>query len=197
MYTNTKAKAFSPVGETTMFDIIAEVLHFGSLSLYYCTPLYDEAGNWWPIRGGRLYSNKRRSRRGKSEMITYLDFPDDITLLSDQIKQAQELLIRVEKECQNVGLGINAKKTKFMAFNTEEETYESEKALRGLSQRIWKSNISRKLKERLFVATMEALTLTKSPEKQLNGCCTRLLRMMFNVHWKEHVTIMKCCMEQW
>ena len=34
----------------------------------------------------------------------------------------------------------------------------------------------------------EAWTLTKSLEKQLNGCYTRLLRMVFNVHWKEHMT---------
>ena len=52
------------------------------------------------------------------------------------------------------------------------------------------------LKERLFVATvksvllygLEAWTLNKSLEKQLNGCYTRLLRIVFNVHWKEHVT---------
>ena len=50
----------------------------------------------------------------KPEMITDLEFTDDIALLSDQIKQAQQLLNRVEKECQNVGLCINAKKTKFL-----------------------------------------------------------------------------------
>ena len=45
-------------------------------------------------------------------------------------------------------------------------------------KKILKSNISRNVKERLFVATMksillygsEAWTLTKSLEKQLNGC---------------------------
>ena len=30
--------------------------------------------------------------------------------------------------------------------------------------------------------------MTKSLEKQLNGWYTRLLRMVFNVHWKEYVT---------
>ena len=52
------------------------------------------------------------------------------------------------------------------------------------------------LKEHLFVATVqsvllygsEARTFTKSLEKQLNGCYTRLLRMVFNVYWKEQVT---------
>ena len=53
-------------------------------------------------------------------MITDLDFADD-ALLSDQTKQTQELLNRVEKEFQKVGLGINAKKINFMAYNIEEE----------------------------------------------------------------------------
>ena len=48
----------------------------------------------------------RRSRRVIPEMITDLDFADDITLLSDQIKQAKEILNQVKKECQKVGLGI-------------------------------------------------------------------------------------------
>ena len=34
----------------------------------------------------------------------------------------------------------------------------------------------------------EPWALTKSLEKQLNNCYTRLLQMVFNVHWKEHVT---------
>ena len=53
-------------------------------------------------------------------MITDLDFADD-ALLSDQTKQTQELLNRVEKEFQKVGQGINAKKINFMAYNIEEE----------------------------------------------------------------------------
>ena len=39
----------------------------------------------------------------------------------------------------------------------------------------------------------EAWTLTKSLEKQLNSCYTRILRMVFNVHWKEHVTNEELC----
>ena len=57
----------------------------------------------------------RRSRRVIPEMITDLDFVDDIVLLSDQIKQAQEILNRIEEEYQQVVMGNNAKKTKFMA----------------------------------------------------------------------------------
>ena len=54
-------------------------------------------------------------------MITDLDFADDIALISNLIEEAQELLISVEKECKHVGLGINARKTKFMSFNIIED----------------------------------------------------------------------------
>ena len=64
----------------------------------------------------------RRSRRVKPEMITDLDFEDDIALLSDQIKQAQELMNQLEKECKKIGLAINDQKTtRFMAYNIDEE----------------------------------------------------------------------------
>ena len=39
--------------------------------------------------------------------------------MSDEIVQAQDLLSRVERECKKVGLGINAKKTKALTFNTD------------------------------------------------------------------------------
>ena len=42
--------------------------------------------------------------------------------------------------------------------------------------------------ESVLLHGSEASTLTKSLEKQLNGCYTRLLRIVFNVHWKDHVT---------
>jgi len=42
--------------------------------------------------------------------LTDLDFADNIALLSDENEQAQELLLKVEKECKKVGLGLNARK---------------------------------------------------------------------------------------
>ncbi len=49
--------------------------------------------------------------------ITDLDFTDDVPLLSEQIKQAYELLERVRKAAVEIGLHMNAKKTKTMAYN--------------------------------------------------------------------------------
>ena len=64
----------------------------------------------------------RKSRRHPKQVITDLDFADDISLHSVEIEQAQELLLRLEKECNKVGLGINVTKTKGLPFNIEDST---------------------------------------------------------------------------
>ena len=43
----------------------------------------------------------------------------NIALLPDQLRQAQELLTNVETECKRVGLGLNSPKTKFLAYNID------------------------------------------------------------------------------
>ena len=61
---------------------------------------------------------------------------------------------------------------------------------------IWKSNIKKKIKERLFLATVESVllynsetwTMSKTMKKRLDGCYTRMLRMAFNVSWKDKLT---------
>ena len=62
--------------------------------------------------------------------------------------------------------------------------------------KIWKSNIKKKLKERLFLSTVESIllygsetwTLTKKLQKRLDGCYTRMLRMAYDVSWKAKLT---------
>ena len=57
---------------------------------------------------------------------------------------------------------------------------------------IWKSNLSRKIKERLFLATVESVllygsetwTINKTMKKRLDGCYTKMLRMALNISWK-------------
>ena len=51
--------------------------------------------------------------------ICDLDFANDIVLLSNEIDQARQLLLRVQQECRNVGLELNAKKTKSMFYITD------------------------------------------------------------------------------
>ncbi|KAJ4926510.1 hypothetical protein JOQ06_025568 [Pogonophryne albipinna] len=59
----------------------------------------------------------RRLRQYPTVVLTDLDYADDISLLSDSVEQAQELLNRVELECAKVGLRLNAKKTEVITYN--------------------------------------------------------------------------------
>ena len=47
-----------------------------------------------------------------------MNFADDIALVSQVIKEAQEMLTRVEKSSNRVGLSMNTGKTKYMSYNT-------------------------------------------------------------------------------
>ena len=63
----------------------------------------------------------RRSRRTPSVVISDLDFADDIALISDEIAQAHELVLRVEKEAAEIGLHLNETKTEYTVFNHSAE----------------------------------------------------------------------------
>ena len=122
MYTNTKAKVISPDGETESFDITAGVLQGDTLAPFLFIIVLDYALR--KAMDGKeddlgFTITPRRSRRHPKEVLADLDFVDDIALPSDEIEQAQELLLRVEKECKKVGLGLNAKKTKSLAYNIQ------------------------------------------------------------------------------
>ena len=60
--------------------------------------------------------NPKRSRRYPVEVITDLDYADDIALIYHEIAQAKKLLNRVKSEAAKNGLYWNAKKTKMMRF---------------------------------------------------------------------------------
>ena len=63
-------------------------------------------------------------------------------------------------------------------------------------KKLWNSKLKRKLKIRTFQATIESIllygsetwTIDKSLERRINGCYTRLLRMILNVSWRDHIT---------
>ena len=54
----------------------------------------------------------RRPKSGK--YVTDLDFADDIALISNCVKNAQKMLLSVEKWALTVGLIINSTKTVFL-----------------------------------------------------------------------------------
>lgn len=63
-------------------------------------------------------------------------------------------------------------------------------------RKVWSSKLSRKIKIRLFTATVESVLLygaetwsmTNTLKKKLDGCYTRMLRMALNVPWQSHTT---------
>lgn len=122
MYTNTRAKVISPDGETELFDITAGVLQGDTLAPFLFVIVLDYALR--KAMAGKeeelgFTITPRKSRRHPKQVLADLDFADDISLISDEIKQAQELLLNVEDECWKVGLGLNGPKTKFLAYNIE------------------------------------------------------------------------------
>ena len=119
MYADTRAKVRTPDGDTEEFSIKAGVLQRDTLAPFLFIIMLDYALRKATDDHEHLgfTITPRKSRRTKAVTLTDLDFADDIGLISDQISQAQELLLRVENECQKVGLHLNSKKTEYMTFN--------------------------------------------------------------------------------
>ena len=67
-----------------------------------------------------FYSEERESLRIPEICLTDLDFADDI-VVSDEIRQARQLLSNVEIDCGKVERLLYAKKTKAKYFNIEKE----------------------------------------------------------------------------
>ena len=125
MYENTRARVQTPDGETDEFLILAGVLQGDPLAPYIFAIMLDYAmrqaiDNHQDTLGFTL--EERKSRRVAPVIVTDLKFADDIALISDEIKQAQELLERVEKEAAEIGLHLNEKKTEYMIFNHNDDT---------------------------------------------------------------------------
>ena len=102
-YAITRAKVYSPDGVSEEFDIVAGVLKGDTLSPYLFIIVLDyalrKAINGHEDELGFTIA-PRRSRRLHLTVLTYLDFADDIALLSNTVSQASELLLRVESECK-------------------------------------------------------------------------------------------------
>ena len=125
LYTGTKAKVLSPGGETEYFLILAGVLQGDTLTPYIFTIMTDYAmrqaiGNDAPELGFNL--DRKRSRRHNPNVITDLDFADDIALMAEELEQAQDFLHCVQENAAKIGLHLNSDKTEFMTFNEVQDT---------------------------------------------------------------------------
>ena len=64
---------------------------------------------------------KARSTRHPAKTITDVVYADDLALLSDTMEEATKLLHYIEEAASEIGLYINAGKTKFISYNQEVE----------------------------------------------------------------------------
>ena len=121
MYTNIKAKVVSPDGDTDYFQIFSGVMQGDTLAPYLFVIVLDYALRQ-ATQGKEeelgFTLRRRQSRRTPAICLTDLDFADDIALLSDEIKQARQLLRNVETECGKVGLGNRWKKNQTGYYRT-------------------------------------------------------------------------------
>ena len=123
-YTNTTAQVVTSDGNTDFFSIKAGVLQGDTLAPYLFITMVDY------IMGTALKENenlgltvtKKQSKRIPAICLTDTDFADDISLLSDSMEDAQDLLTLVVAVAKNIGLHINEEKTECMSYNLPEST---------------------------------------------------------------------------
>ena len=142
---------------------------------------------------------KRQSSRHPEEVLSDLAYADDIAVLENVLKEAEDLLHRDEEASQSIGrLFLNAGKTKFMRLNppSDDQMLSLDGSEIGkvddflslssytetshdIDTRV--SPIKKATKMRLFKGKVECIllhgsdswSLTKSLEKKLDGAYTR------------------------
>ena len=100
LYEGARAKVLSPDGETEYFEILGSVLQGDTLAPYLFTIVIDYIMRM-AIDGKEelgFILNPKRNRQYPAEVITDLDYADDIALICHEIAQAKKLLNRVEAE---------------------------------------------------------------------------------------------------
>ena len=122
MYENTSAVVITPEGETEQFPIDTGVLQGDSLAPFLFIVCLDYALHSAITDSDGLTLKCCHSSHHPAVVLPDLDYADDIALLENSIKSAQDLLIHVEKACQDVGLFLNAPKTKYMHLNPSTNT---------------------------------------------------------------------------
>ncbi|KAJ4939839.1 hypothetical protein JOQ06_029275, partial [Pogonophryne albipinna] len=121
MYAGTRARVVTPDGNSEEFAHPGWVMQGDTLAPFLFIMVLELLRFRKAISGREqdlgFTLTPRRSRRHPTVVLTDLDYADDISLLSDSVEQAQELLNRVESECAKVGLRLNAKKTEVITYN--------------------------------------------------------------------------------
>ena len=228
MYENTSAVVITPEDENEQFAIDTGVLQGDPLAPFLFIICLDYALRSAITDSDGLTLKRRRSSRHPAVVLPDLDYADDIALLENTIKSAQDLLNRVEKACQDVGLFLNTPKTKYMHLNPSTNTtlvssdgspielVQDFKYLGGYTDsgydmntcigqawsalnsldKVWKAAIKKETKLKVFKASVETIllygsdswTLNVARSKKLDGSYTKMLRTIYNISWRDHVT---------
>ena len=119
LYRKKRVKVRSPNGVTDYFDIVAGVLQGDTLTPYLFIICLD---NMLRTSMGKMKDNgfkliKERSRKYPAQTIMDADYADDIVLPANTPTQAKSQRHSLEWATANIGLLINADKTKHMCFN--------------------------------------------------------------------------------
>jgi hypothetical protein len=121
-YTDTLAKVMTPEGLTEAFKILAGVLQGDTLAPYLFIIVVDyimrtAMGSLEEPVGFTI--RPRQSRRHPAQKLAdHVEFADDVALITDTIKEAQEFLLSLEEVARCVGLHMNEGKTKYLFVNT-------------------------------------------------------------------------------
>ena len=118
MYENTSALVIIPEGKTDLFPIDTGVLRGDPLAPFPFIICLDCALKAAISQSDGITLKRRQSSRNPEEVLSGLAYGDDIALLENVLKEAEDLLHRVEEASQSIGrLFFNAGKTKFMRLN--------------------------------------------------------------------------------
>ena len=120
IYENSSAQVLTPDGETTFFDILAGIFQGDTIAPFLFIIVLDYA-----LKQAFKISNSacgiviepRKSSRYPEVRIADLAYADDIALLNSSLQLAENLLHSVEISAAQVGLYLNAPKTKILTSN--------------------------------------------------------------------------------
>lgn len=118
LYDRSKAVVLVEGKRTESFDVTSGVLQGDVLAPFLFIIVMDYVLD----ESGKGYGFMYRTRTGSRDPARYisdLDFADDIVLLENSIRVANEQLEKLRSKAASVGLEINGEKTEVMSFNCD------------------------------------------------------------------------------
>ncbi len=121
LYKNTKFLVRSPDGDTSFFDIHAGVLQGDTLAPFLFVIILDYVLRTSLDKHTNLgfTLSESLSSRNPTQKLTNVDYADDLAVTSDTISNAEKLLHHLKDAAKDVGLYVNASKTKHISFDQQ------------------------------------------------------------------------------